>query len=75
LSQPEHFSRSRPIILDESYASPETAALHEEGYEEGALVARADSPRDHLSMSTYGKPQPPQIQGKKREARGLFSIG
>jgi hypothetical protein len=71
LFEPEHLSRSRPIILDESCASPETAALHEEGYE-GALVARAESPRDHLSMSTYGKSQPPQIQGKKREARSLF---
>ncbi|KAH8771443.1 hypothetical protein BGZ57DRAFT_432187 [Hyaloscypha finlandica] len=46
---------NRPIILDESYPSPDTAALHEEGYE-GALVARADSSERILSMSSYGKP-------------------
>ncbi|RQM05182.1 hypothetical protein DH86_00003181 [Scytalidium sp. 3C] len=55
---PEHFSGGGPIILDESYASPESAALHEVGYE-GALVAQADSPRDLIPMSAYGKPQPP----------------
>ncbi|KAH6676388.1 hypothetical protein B0J14DRAFT_477280, partial [Halenospora varia] len=62
LLQPEHLSTHRPIILDESYASPESAALHEEGYE-GALVARADSPRERLSMSAYGKPAGPQLHG------------
>ncbi|KAH7370448.1 hypothetical protein BKA65DRAFT_522181 [Rhexocercosporidium sp. MPI-PUGE-AT-0058] len=61
-NQPEHPSSNRPIILDDSYASPETAAFHEEGYE-GGLVARADSPRDLLPMSAYGKPQPPQLHG------------
>ncbi|KAG0652700.1 hypothetical protein D0Z07_0285 [Hyphodiscus hymeniophilus] len=60
--QPGHLSSNRPIILDESYESPETAALHEEGYE-GALVTRADSPTDLISMSAYGKPQPPQLHG------------
>jgi hypothetical protein len=65
LFQPEHLSSNRPIILDESYPSPETAALHEEGYE-GALVARVDSPKQLLSMSAYGKPQPAQIHGKDR---------
>ncbi|KAH8594354.1 hypothetical protein B0O99DRAFT_652650 [Bisporella sp. PMI_857] len=55
---PEHISCTRPIILDENYASPETAALHEEGYE-GALVARAGSSPNLISMSAYGKPQPP----------------
>jgi hypothetical protein len=35
-------------------------------------VARADSPKGILSMSTYGKPQPPQLQGKQFEARSLF---
>jgi hypothetical protein len=61
--QPEHISSHRPIILDENYQSPETAALHEEGYE-GALVARADSPTDLIPMSAYGKPQPPQLHGE-----------
>ncbi|TVY85433.1 hypothetical protein LSUE1_G000471 [Lachnellula suecica] len=60
--QPEHILSHRPIILDESYASPETAAFHEEGYE-GALVARVDSPKDLLSMSAYGKPANPQSLG------------
>jgi hypothetical protein len=69
-SQPEHISPNRPIILDESYASPETAALHEEGYE--GLVARADSPKGILSMSSYGKPQPPQLQGTQFEAGSLI---
>ncbi|KUJ16410.1 uncharacterized protein LY89DRAFT_749018 [Mollisia scopiformis] len=58
---PEHHSK-RPIILDDSYASPETAALHEEAYE-GALVAREDSPKGLLSMSAYGKAQPPHLHG------------
>lgn len=63
IEQPEHISSTRPIILDDHYESPETAALHEEGYE-GALVARAGSPSDLLSMSAYGKPQPPpNLQG------------
>lgn len=49
--------------MDEHYESPETAALHEEGYE-GTLVARAGSPSDLISMSAYGKPQPPlNLQG------------
>ncbi|EKD21035.1 transcriptional regulator Medusa [Drepanopeziza brunnea f. sp. 'multigermtubi' MB_m1] len=54
--------RSAPVIIDDSYASPETAAFHEEGYE-GALVARVSSPRDLLPMSAYGKAQPPQLHG------------
>ncbi|TVY47420.1 hypothetical protein LOCC1_G004411 [Lachnellula occidentalis] len=61
-SIPEPLSSHRPIILDESYASPETAAFHEEGYE-GALVARVDSPKDLLSMSAYGKPAHLQPHG------------
>lgn len=60
--EPERIPTNKPIIVDESYASPETAALHEEGYEE-ALVARVDSPKDHISMSSYGKSQAPQIHG------------
>ncbi|KAH8809122.1 hypothetical protein F5884DRAFT_674342, partial [Xylogone sp. PMI_703] len=60
--KPEHHTGCSPIILDESYASPETAALHEVGYE-GALVAQADSPRALFPMSAYGKPQPSQIHG------------
>jgi len=39
--QPKRLSSNRPIILDECYASPEIALLHEEGYE-GSLEARAD---------------------------------
>ncbi|OWP02145.1 hypothetical protein B2J93_3577 [Marssonina coronariae] len=62
LFEPAHPPSSRPIILDDSYASPETAALHEEGYE-GALVARVDSPRESLSMAAYGKAQLPQLHG------------
>lgn len=58
------YSSKRPIILDDSYASPETVALHEEGYE-GALVARADSPR--TLMSAYGKPPPPQLHGNGKD--------
>lgn len=61
--QPEHLSGNRPIILDETYESPETAAFHEEGYE-GALVPRADSPSDLISMSAYGKSQPPNLHGQ-----------
>lgn len=61
LLQPEHFSSHTPIIVDESYPSPESAAFHEEGYE-GALVARVHSPKDRLPMSAYGKP--PQLHGK-----------
>ncbi len=61
--QPEHIPSGRPIILDESYESPETAALHEAGYE-GALVARADSPRDYFPMSAYGKTQPPPLHSE-----------
>ncbi|QSZ30154.1 hypothetical protein DSL72_004674 [Monilinia vaccinii-corymbosi] len=60
--QSEHLSSGRPIIIDETYPSPETTALHEGGYE-GALVPRADSPTDILSMSAYGKPQPSQLHG------------
>lgn len=72
--QPEHISSHRPIILDENYQSPETAALHEEGYE-GALVARADSPTDLIPMSAYGKPQPPQLHGEciLNDMSGLIS--
>ncbi|KAF4612609.1 hypothetical protein G7Y89_g15570 [Cudoniella acicularis] len=66
---PSHW---RPIILDESYPSPESAALHEEGYE-GALVARADSPKERLSMSAYGKPAAPQLHGY--EAGRTYSEG
>lgn len=62
------YSSKRPIILDDSYASPETVALHEEGYE-GALVARADSPR--ILMSAYGKPPPPQIHGNGKTMQGF----
>ncbi|TVY35394.1 hypothetical protein LSUB1_G008466 [Lachnellula subtilissima] len=62
LFDPEPLSSHRPIILDESYASPESAAFHEAGYE-GALVARVDSPNDLLSMSAYGKPANPQPHG------------
>ncbi|RAL61199.1 hypothetical protein DID88_010278 [Monilinia fructigena] len=58
----EHLSSGRPIIIDETYPSPETTALHEGGYD-GGLVPRADSPTDILSMSAYGKPQPPQLHG------------
>jgi len=61
--QPEPLSSHRPIILDESYASPESAAFHEAGYE-GALVARVDSPNDLLSMSAYGKPANTQSHGE-----------
>lgn len=61
--QPEHLSSDRPIILDETYESTETAALHEEGCE-GALVPRADSPTDLISMSAYGKSQPPSLHGE-----------
>lgn len=64
--QSEHLSSGRPIIIDETYPSPETTALHEGGYE-GALVPRADSPTDILSMSAYGKPQPPQLHGEYSE--------
>ncbi|KAJ5042095.1 uncharacterized protein L3040_004653 [Drepanopeziza brunnea f. sp. 'multigermtubi'] len=59
---PGHHPSDRPVIIDDSYASPETAAFHEEGYE-GALVARVSSPRDLLPMSAYGKAQPPQLHG------------
>ncbi|TVY30227.1 hypothetical protein LHYA1_G000714 [Lachnellula hyalina] len=62
LRTPEPLSSHRPIILDESYASPESAAFHEAGYE-GALVARVDSPNDLLSMSAYGKPANTQSHG------------
>lgn len=60
--QPERLPTHRPIILDESYPSPESEAFHAEGYE-GALVARADSPQEHLPMSAYGKPSPSQLHG------------
>jgi hypothetical protein len=62
-SQPEHLPSNRPIILDETYESPETAALHEEGFE-GALVARSGSPSSLISMSAYGKQPLPQLHGK-----------
>jgi hypothetical protein len=63
-TQPEYL-RGRPVILDEAFDSPETAALrYEEGYE-GGLLARADSPSDFLSMSAYGKP-PPQSHGQSQ---------
>jgi hypothetical protein len=61
--QPEHLPSNRPIILDETYESPETAALHEEGYE-GALVARSGSPSSLISMSAYGKQPLPQLHGQ-----------
>lgn len=67
--QPEHLSANRPIILDETYESPETAALHEEGYE-GALVTRAGSPSSLLSMSAYGKQALPQLHGPSRPHDG-----
>jgi len=35
-------------------------------------VARADSPKGILSMSSYGKPQPPQLQGTQFEAGSLI---
>jgi hypothetical protein len=53
-----HATNQRTEEAEGSTASPDSAALHEEGYE-GALVARANSSRDHLSMSIYGKSQPP----------------
>ncbi|KAG9243093.1 hypothetical protein BJ878DRAFT_136095 [Calycina marina] len=63
LFDPGHFFSEKPIIIDEHYESPETVALHEEGYE-GALVARAGSPTDLISMAAYGKPHPqPNLQG------------
>ena len=40
------------MIVSESYVSPETAALHEEGYE-GCLMAGFS--RGFLSMSTLGR--------------------
>lgn len=35
-------------------------------------MARADSPKGILSMSSYGKPQPPQLQGTQFEAGSLI---
>ncbi|KAG4429496.1 hypothetical protein IFR05_015024, partial [Cadophora sp. M221] len=65
-SQPAHPFPNRPVILDDSNASPETAAFHEEEYERG-LVARADSPEDLLPMFAYGNPQLPQLPGYNSE--------
>lgn len=70
--QPAHLSSDRPIILDGTYDPPESAELHEEGYD-GALVARPGSPAALLSMATYGKQQPlPQLNGQSRLARSSF---
>lgn len=53
-----------PVILDETYDSPETAVLRYEGGYEGGLLARADSPVGLASMAAYGKTQPPQMHGQ-----------
>ncbi|KAG9237416.1 hypothetical protein BJ875DRAFT_520212, partial [Amylocarpus encephaloides] len=51
-----------PIIVDESYPSPESAAFHELGYE-GALVARGISPQEPFPMSAYRKSTQPLNHG------------
>jgi hypothetical protein len=66
LFEPPYHSQ-RPIIIDaDAIESPETVTLRYE--EEAAARAnggdlRGDSPPGLLSMSTYSKAQPPQMQG------------
>ena len=54
--QPGHLAGKRPIIIDDSYTSPESSALHEEAHE-GDL---AEKPEVMNVMSNFAKPQPPQ---------------
>ncbi len=37
-------------------------------------MARVDSPKDFLSMSAYGKPQPPQLHGQSLLGRIYYHL-